>query len=52
MVVVTLLQHLVTVSQVVARVRSNHMDAFHTAHLEVPGEMFQLAMEAQSKVWW
>ncbi|CAN0552331.1 unnamed protein product, partial [Laminaria digitata] len=36
--------------QVVKRVRSNHADAFHTAHLEVPGEMFSLAMEAQKKV--
>lgn len=34
---------------VVKRVRSNHADAFHTAHLEVPGEMFSLAMEAQKK---
>ncbi|CAM9871540.1 unnamed protein product [Ectocarpus sp. 4 AP-2014] len=34
---------------VVERVRSNHADAFHTAHLEVPGEMFRLAMEAQNK---
>eukprot|EP00752_Nemacystus_decipiens_P017890 g16039.t1 len=32
---------------VVERVRTNHADAFHTAHLEVPGEMFRLAMEAQ-----
>lgn len=36
--------------QVVERVRSNYGDAFHTAHLEVPGEMFRLAMEAQKKV--
>jgi quinolinate synthase len=31
---------------VVARVRRDYGDAFHTAHLEVPGEMFALAMEA------
>lgn len=31
---------------VVRRVREEHADAFHTAHLEVPGEMFALAMEA------
>ena len=31
---------------VVARVRAEHPDAFHTAHLEVPGEMFELAAEA------
>ena len=37
-------------SQVVERVRTNHADAFHTAHLEVPGEMFRLAMEAQIQV--
>ena len=36
-------------AQVVKRVRSNHADAFHTAHLEVPGEMFSLAMEAQKR---
>jgi len=32
---------------VVARVRKDYGDAYHTAHLEVPGEMFALAMEAQ-----
>lgn len=31
---------------VVDRVRAEHADAFHTAHLEVPGEMFSLAVEA------
>ncbi|MCB9693744.1 MAG: quinolinate synthase NadA, partial [Alphaproteobacteria bacterium] len=31
---------------VVRRVREEHADAFHTAHLEVPGEMFELAIEA------
>jgi quinolinate synthase len=30
------------------RIRSEHQDAFITAHLEVPGEMFELALEAQS----
>ncbi|CAM9230987.1 unnamed protein product [Chrysoparadoxa australica] len=34
---------------VVHRVRESYADAYHTAHLEVPGEMFELAMEAQSK---
>ena len=29
--------------------RSYYSDAFHTAHLEVPGEMFELAMQAQEK---
>ncbi|MEZ4318636.1 MAG: quinolinate synthase NadA [Myxococcota bacterium] len=33
---------------VVRRVREEHGDAFHTAHLEVPGEMFELAVAAQS----
>ena len=32
---------------VAARVRSEYRDAFHTAHLEVPGEMFAIAVEAQ-----
>lgn len=36
--------------KVVSRVRANYAEAFHTAHLEVPGEMFRLAMEAQNKV--
>lgn len=31
------------------RIREEHKDAFITAHLEVPGEMFELALEAQSK---
>ena len=31
--------------QVVDTVRQNYDDAFVTAHLEVPGEMFQIAME-------
>ena len=34
-------------ADVVAQVRSHYPDAFHTAHLEVPGEMFELAVEAQ-----
>ncbi|CAN0081879.1 unnamed protein product, partial [Discosporangium mesarthrocarpum] len=33
--------------KVVDQVRSRYGDAYHTAHLEVPGEMFQLAMDAQ-----
>ena len=32
--------------EVVRRVQDEHPDAFHTAHLEVPGEMFELAAEA------
>jgi len=32
---------------VVRQVRENYPHSFHTAHLEVPGEMFQLAIEAQ-----
>lgn len=31
---------------VVRRVRQEHPNAYHTAHLEVPGEMFDLAAEA------
>lgn len=34
---------------VAERVRSEHRDAFVTAHLEVPGEMFGLALEAQRR---
>ena len=34
---------------VVDRVRREYPQAFHTAHLEVPGEMFALAVEAQRK---
>jgi len=33
-------------AEVVAKVRSEYADAYHTAHLEVPGEMFELAAEA------
>jgi len=33
--------------KVVDRVRTEHSDAYYTAHFEVPGEMFQLAMKAQ-----
>ncbi len=36
-------------SDVVRRVRSEHADAFVTAHLEVPGEMFELALEARAR---
>jgi len=35
--------------KVVERVRIQHPTAYHTAHFEVPGEMFELAMEAQQK---
>ncbi len=35
--------------EVVARVREAHPDALLTAHLEVPGEMFALAAEAQQR---
>lgn len=31
---------------VVRRVREEHPNAFHTAHLEVPGDMFELAAES------
>lgn len=34
---------------VVRRVREEHAEAYHTAHLEVPGEMFELAIEAAEK---
>jgi len=34
-------------SEVVKRVRRDYQDAYCTAHLEVPGEMFGLAAEAQ-----
>lgn len=34
-------------AEVVAQVRRDHSHAFLTAHLEVPGEMFALASEAQ-----
>lgn len=33
---------------VTQRIRKEHAEAFITAHLEVPGEMFELALEAQS----
>ncbi len=32
---------------VVEKVAKEYADAYHTAHLEVPGEMFELAVEAQ-----
>ncbi|CAM9580409.1 unnamed protein product, partial [Heterosigma akashiwo] len=32
---------------VTADVRAHYADSYHTAHLEVPGEMFELALEAQ-----
>jgi quinolinate synthase len=34
-------------SDVADRVRHDYQDAFVTAHLEVPGEMFEIALEAQ-----
>lgn len=36
-------------ADVARRVREEHPDALHTAHLEVPGEMFELAVEAQAR---
>jgi quinolinate synthase len=36
-------------SAVAARVRRDYQDAFVTAHLEVPGEMFALGFEAQQR---
>ncbi|TYZ58421.1 hypothetical protein PybrP1_004253 [[Pythium] brassicae (nom. inval.)] len=35
--------------KVTNRVRDEYADAFHTAHFEVPGEMFTLAMDAQNR---
>ena len=35
--------------EVVSRVRNAYSDAFLTAHFEVPGEMFSLAMEAKQR---
>ncbi|KAI5067399.1 hypothetical protein GOP47_0017927 [Adiantum capillus-veneris] len=35
--------------EVVSRVRKGYRDAFLTAHFEVPGEMFALAMEAKQR---
>lgn len=34
-------------ADVVRKLRTEHADALMTAHLEVPGEMFELALEAQ-----
>jgi quinolinate synthase len=34
--------------KVTQRVQDDYADAFHTAHFEVPGEMFTLAMDAQN----
>lgn len=34
---------------VVEKVATEYADAYHTAHLEVPGEMFELAVSAQRK---
>ncbi len=36
-------------AEVVRRVRAQHPDAFITAHLEVPGEMFELALERREQ---
>ncbi len=36
-------------AEVVERVRAEHAEAFITAHLEVPGEMFALGLEAQRR---
>jgi quinolinate synthase len=36
-------------SDVARRVRAEHADDFVTAHLEVPGEMFELALEARGR---
>jgi quinolinate synthase len=36
-------------AEVVEAVRKYHEDAFITAHLEVPGEMFELALEAKQR---
>jgi quinolinate synthase len=36
-------------AEVVERVRRDYRDAYYTAHLEVPGEMFALAVEAQNE---
>ena len=36
-------------ADVVERVRAQHADAHITAHLEVPGEMFSLALEARAE---
>lgn len=36
-------------ADVVAQVREHYADAFVTAHLEVPGEMFALSLEAQKE---
>jgi quinolinate synthase len=35
--------------EVVSRVQKEHPNAYYTAHLEVPGEMFALAAEAQEE---
>ncbi|CAI5975504.1 unnamed protein product [Closterium sp. NIES-64] len=35
--------------EVVSRLRAAYSDSFHTAHFEVPGEMFALAMEARAR---
>ena len=36
-------------ADVVQKVRQDHPNALYTAHLEVPGEMFELAVEAQNQ---
>ena len=34
-------------TKVTKRIQTDYSDAFYTAHFEVPGEMFTLAMQAQ-----
>lgn len=41
--------HHMFAGDVVRRVEAEHADAFHTAHLEVPGEMFELAVKAAAR---
>ena len=36
-------------TKVTKRIQTDYSDAFYTAHFEVPGEMFTLAMQAQVK---
>jgi quinolinate synthase len=45
----TCIVHHIFGADVVRSVREHYADAFHTAHLEVPGEMFALAVEAEKQ---
>eukprot|EP00238_Polyblepharides_amylifera_P001044 CAMPEP_0196572562 /NCGR_PEP_ID=MMETSP1081-20130531/2593_1 /TAXON_ID=36882 /ORGANISM="Pyramimonas amylifera, Strain CCMP720" /LENGTH=631 /DNA_ID=CAMNT_0041889921 /DNA_START=521 /DNA_END=2416 /DNA_ORIENTATION=- len=45
----TCIVHHVFGGEVCAAVRAGYSDAFQTAHFEVPGEMFTLAMEAKER---